>query len=206
LPASISRVIKKEKRSCKLRKSCLIILLVEGNAGLAQQGGDIGAVLGEDEVELLVGLVPVLPIAELFGHSRTKIRPTRKKIWSPSKFQFLKEFGLKKNTFSVCVSGKISFFPLELEKIREGNQFFLKFSPFSAFLFTIGQNSAADLSGRAPLFIRPPFDICGRTIGQLAMATLPGPSCRPRGGRSRRGPAGGSARTSGSCPPWCTAG
>jgi hypothetical protein len=34
-------VIKKNN----LKKPCLIVLLVEGNAGLAQQGGDIGAVL-----------------------------------------------------------------------------------------------------------------------------------------------------------------
>jgi hypothetical protein len=42
-------------------------------------------------------------------------------------FSFLKEFGLKKNTIFICVSGKITKFFLdasqEIERIREGNQF-----------------------------------------------------------------------------------
>ncbi len=56
--------------------------------------------------------------AELFGQSRRKILPLRKIILSLSNFHFLKEFGLEKKTFFVCVSEKIpiSWTFLELER------------------------------------------------------------------------------------------
>jgi hypothetical protein len=37
-------------------------------------------------------------------------RPLRRKLRSPGSFHLLKEFGLKKNTIFVCVSGKITIF------------------------------------------------------------------------------------------------
>jgi hypothetical protein len=95
-----------------------------------------------------------------------KIQPLRKKIRSSSKFHFLKEFGLKKNNIFVCVSGKISCTSLELESIRGGNPFGKVQPPFWPFLFKIGQNLAADLSGHSTFYSL--FDLCGRAIGQLA--------------------------------------
>jgi hypothetical protein len=55
--------------------------------------------------------------AELFGQSKRKIWPMRGKKLDPSNFNFLNEFGLKKNTIFVYVSGKISWTSLELERI-----------------------------------------------------------------------------------------
>jgi hypothetical protein len=52
-----------------------------------------------------------------FGRSGKKFGP-------PSKFQFLKKFGLKKNTFICLCEWENFFFSLQLERIREGNQFF----------------------------------------------------------------------------------
>ena len=46
------------------KKTCLVIFFVEGDAGLAEQGGDVGAVLREDKVELLVGLVHLVALQE----------------------------------------------------------------------------------------------------------------------------------------------
>jgi hypothetical protein len=49
-------------------------------------------------------------LAELFSQSRRKIRLLKKKIGPPGNFPFLKEFGLRKNTIFVCVSGQIKIF------------------------------------------------------------------------------------------------
>jgi hypothetical protein len=49
-------------------------------------------------------------LAELFSQSRRKIRPLKKKFCPPGNFPFLKEFGLRKNTIFVCVSGQIKIF------------------------------------------------------------------------------------------------
>ncbi len=95
----------------------------------------------------------VLPANSLqnFSASSEEKWPLRKN----SKFQFLKEFGLKKNNFIVRVSGKISFSSLVLVWKREGIHF-LKFGPFSALFVKIGQNSAAVRHGHSTvLFIRP---------------------------------------------------
>ncbi len=88
--------------------------------------------------------------AELFGQFRRKLRPLRKN----SEFQFLKEFGFKKNNFIVCVTGKISFSSLVLEWKREGI-LFLKFGPFSA-LFVQNRPKFGG-STAILLFIRPFF-------------------------------------------------
>jgi hypothetical protein len=70
---------------------------------------------------------------------------------APSSFPFLKEFGLKKNTSFVCVSGNniIAWILPRIRKDKRRKTVLLKFGPFSV-LFV--QN-------------RPKF---GRTIGQLA--------------------------------------
>jgi hypothetical protein len=60
--------------------------------------------------------------AELFSQSRRKIRPLREKIWSPSNFPFLKEFGPKENTILVCVSRKITIFLGHFARIREDSR------------------------------------------------------------------------------------
>ncbi len=55
-----------------------------------------------------------------------------KKMRSPSNFNFLKKFGPQKHYFCLCVSGKISWTSLELERIWGRKQFFIMFGPFSA--------------------------------------------------------------------------
>ncbi len=71
--------------------------------------------------------------AQLFGQSRRKIRPQRKKIRSPVNFPFWRNLG--KNTIFVCVSGKITIFLGNFPRIREDKMretILLKIDPFSA--------------------------------------------------------------------------
>jgi hypothetical protein len=97
--------------------------------------------------------------AELFDQSRRKIRLLRKKIRSPSNFPFLKEFGLKKDTIFVCLSGKISIFlghfPINREDKRR-ETILLKFGPFSALLVQNRPKFGRRIV-RPLIFIRPFF-------------------------------------------------
>jgi hypothetical protein len=83
---------------------------------------------------------------------------------SPSKFHFLKEFWLKKNNTFVCVNGKLILF-LGL-RIRDDKRRESSSAPFRPFLLKM-KNTAADLSGRSTCYSAL-FDLCSRTIGQLA--------------------------------------
>jgi hypothetical protein len=95
------------------------------------------------------------------------------KKFGTSNFLFLKEFGLEKSTTFVCVSEKIlieiflGHFPRTKEDKRK-ETILLNSAPFRPSLFKIGQNSTAELSDRST-FYSALFDLCGRTIGQLAM-------------------------------------
>jgi hypothetical protein len=85
----------------------------------------------------------------------------------PSKFPFLKEFG--KNTIFVCVSGKITIFLGHFPRIREDKRsetILLRVGPFVQNRPKF-ENLAAELSGRYN-FNSALFDLCSRTIGQLA--------------------------------------
>ncbi len=80
---------------------------------------------GEKKKELIIGQCCQL-FEELFGQSRRKIRPPRKKIRSPNNFKFLKKFGLKKHYFCLCEWGNFLDFP----RVRENTRIFLKFGPY----------------------------------------------------------------------------
>ncbi len=69
------------------------------------------------------------------------------------------------------MSGKINIYWTFLELERRRTQFFLGSDDFLPFLFKIGQNSDADLSGSST-FSSALFDLYGRTIGQLATLLL----------------------------------
>ncbi len=99
-------------------------------------------------------LLTLVLLAKLSGKSDRKIRSPRKKIKSPTKFDFLNAFGLMKILLSVsmCLGKfKISLICTELERIRGEKQFFKKFSSFLA-LSVISQNSAATLFGCARFY------------------------------------------------------
>jgi len=71
-----------------------------------------------------------------------------KKIRSLSYIPFLKEFGLKKTTIFVCVSGTITIFLGHFPRIREGKRresLLFNFGPILALFVQICQNSAAEL-------------------------------------------------------------
>jgi hypothetical protein len=61
----------------------------------------------------------------------------------------------------------ISCIHTELEIIGVEKQIFKKFRLFSTLSVKIGQNSAATLSGRSTYYSAL-FELCGRTISQLA--------------------------------------
>jgi len=63
--------MKKKKKN----SSCLIVFLVEGNASLAKEGGDVAAVLRDDKVELLVGLVHLVPLQQ------AEVGPPQQVVW-----------------------------------------------------------------------------------------------------------------------------
>jgi hypothetical protein len=97
---------------------------------------------------------------EKFGRLKEKMR-------SPSNFNFLNKFGPKKHYFCLCEWGYFFDFPRIRENMRGENNFYKVRILFGPFLFKVVQNSAADLLGRST-FYSALFDLCGRTIGQLA--------------------------------------
>ncbi len=108
---------------------------------------------------------------ELFGQSRRKIRPLRKKIWSSSNFKFLKEFGLKKHYFCLCEWENFLDFSRIRENMRRETIFFEVqplFGPFSSKSAKIRKIRFGRRFVRPLHFLFGLFDLCGRTIGQLA--------------------------------------
>jgi hypothetical protein len=98
-------------------------------------------------------------LGKTFWLVRRKNSAAEKKIRLPTKFEFLKAFGLMKILLSVsrCL-GKVSYF-FDLHRISEDkrNTNFYEVRPL---LYKIGQNSAAALSGHST-FYSALFELCG---------------------------------------------
>jgi hypothetical protein len=108
------------------------------------------------QIQAYAALTHIAPVlAELFSQSRRKIRPLKIKFGPPGNFPFLKEFGLRKNTIFVCVSGQIKIFLGHFPRNREDKRREIILLIFSHFLFKISQNLATEWSDRS--FFMLPF-------------------------------------------------
>jgi hypothetical protein len=113
-------------------------------------------------VPYVVGPSPSPPSLKASAAKPTLCKTFRPVQRSPSNFSFLKEFGLQKNTIFVCVSGKITIFLGHCPRIRE-ETILLKYGPFFQNRSKFGRKIVRPLH-----FFSAFFDLCGRTVGQLA--------------------------------------
>ncbi len=120
--------------------------------------------MGRKQFTILIGSV-ANSLQNFSDSPQEKFGRWGKKFGPPVNFTFWRNLGSRKTIF-LLVCGKISCTSLELESIRGGNPFGKVQPPFWPFLFKIGQNLAADLSGHSTFYSL--FYLCGRALGQLA--------------------------------------
>ncbi len=105
-------------------------------------------------------------LSKTFRLVRRKNLAAEKKIWLPTKFKFLKVFGLMKILLSVSPCLGNYFF--DLHRIRE-NERKTKFCEVRSLLFQVGQNSAVAFSSRSTFYSALVFELSGR---RKKLATL----------------------------------